>query len=632
MHNSKKHSMLTLVSAGVLLGILNTANCKPVHADTLNSPTTNTNNVQNQNTTDQTQNFSSNDSASVTNADQTSDSTQTSTQASDLQLTDEAKKALADVDIDEYSLNQDQIEKINQINFNDINIDTGTQWTYDQFRGTANKMIDQDKQYRVPYFNAKKIKNMPATYTKDAQTGKKTKLDVWDSWPIQDEKTGHVVNYKGYQLAIAMMGQPKHNDSHIYLLYNKYGDNKLSHWKTAGPIFGFKGTPLDQEWSGSATVNSDGTIQLFYTDVDTRKGDNHQKISTANLVLKIDKKGRLKIAKVRNRHELFEGDGYHYQTYKQWKSTNKGADNIAMRDAHVINVDGDRYLVFEASTGTENYQGEDQIYNWQNYGGSDQENLDDFLKINSDDDMKSRASWANAAIGILRLDDNENNPSVEEVMIPLITSPMVSDEIERPNIVPMNGRYYLFATTRLNHGTNDALWRKANRVVGDNVTMLGWVSDHLTYGYEPLNGDATVLTASVPFNWRTGTYSYYAVPFAGSDDQVLITSYMTNRGYAAGKGKRATWAPSFLLRINPDDTTEVEDVVTNQGDWIYDESSRNDKMLATSLAGARLKGEPDPDVTGELHKIPLKKKHHKKTSKKKAHHSKKHVAKKQHRR
>ena len=35
-----------------------------------------------------------------------------------------------------------------------------------------------------------------------------------------------------------------------------------------------------------------------------------------------------------------------------------------MRDAHVIEVDGQRYLVFEASTGTENYQGEDQIYNW----------------------------------------------------------------------------------------------------------------------------------------------------------------------------------------------------------------------------------------------------------------------------
>lgn len=84
-----------------------------------------------------------------------------------------------------------------------------------------------------------------------------------------------------------MMGIPNQNDAHIYLLYNKYNDNNLDHWRCAGPIFGYKATPKNQEWSGSATVNKDGSIQLFYTDVDTREGTNHQKISTVNLNLRL---------------------------------------------------------------------------------------------------------------------------------------------------------------------------------------------------------------------------------------------------------------------------------------------------------------------------------------------------------
>ena len=489
-------------------------------------------------------------------------------------------------------LTEVQLKEVRKLNFNDLDKDTSTRWTYDQYAGVAKKMIDQDAQYRVPYFNAKKIKNMPATVTRDAQTGKVAELEIWDSWPVQDAKTGRVVNYKGYQLMIAMMGIPNQNDAHIYLLYNKYNDNNLNHWKCAGPIFGFNAKPTDQEWSGSATVNKDGSIQLFYADVDTRENTNHQKIATVNLKLKVNKKkNTISIAKRSHRHVLFQGDGYHYQTYKQWKSTNKGADNVAMRDAHVISVGGQRYLIFEASTGSNNYQGENQVYNWKNYGGTPKQSLQNFLKVTANDDMKSRATWSNAAIGIIRLTKNENNPKVAEVLPPLVNSLMVSDEIERPNIIPMNGKYYLFATTRLNRGTGDDLWQQADAKVGDNVAMLGWVSDHLTYGYRPLNGDAAVLVASVPFNWRTSTYSYYAVPVKGNKKEVLVTSYMTNRGFASGPNKRSTMAPAFLVRIDGD-TTKVENIATAQGDWVYDKKSKRKSMIAKNIRGAHLKGEP----------------------------------------
>lgn len=155
----------------------------------------------------------------------------------------------------------------------------------------------------------------------------------------------------------------------------------------------------------------------------------------------------------------------------------------------------------------------------------------------------------------------------------------------------MNGKYYLFTTIRLNRGAGNDLWKKADAEIGDNVAMLGWVSDYLTYGYKPLNGDAAVLVASVPFNWRTSTYSYYAVPIKGSKNEVLITLYMTNRGFASGPNKRSTWAPSFLVKIDGD-TTKVEQVATNQGDWVYDKKSKRNSMLVSDIADAHLDGEP----------------------------------------
>lgn len=109
----------------------------------------------------------------------------------------------------------------------------------------------------------------------------------------------------------------------------------------------------------------------------------------------------------------------------------------------------------------------------------------------------------------------------------------------------------------------------------------------LTYGYKPLNGDAAVLVASVPFNRN----SYYAVPVKGKSNEVLVTSYMTNRGFASGPNKCSTMAPAFLVKINSD-TTKAENVAPAQGDWVYNKSSKRKLMIAKSISGAHLKGEP----------------------------------------
>lgn len=514
-------------------------------------------------------------------------------------LKPEAAQAVKNAGINPKTLTDEQKLALNRVDYSHKDETGATKMTYSDFQKIAETLVTKDSRYAIPYFNAKEIKNMPAAYTKDAQTGKIEHLDVWDSWPIQESKIGYVANWNGYQLAVAMMGMQGYNDNHIYLLYNKYGDNNLANWKNAGPIFGYNATDLLQQWSGSAIVNKDGSIQLFYTKVDTSDKTNNQKIASATLYLTIEN-GEVKISKIANDHVVFEGDGINYQTYEQWHKTNTGADNVAMRDAHVIEDEaGNRYLIFEASTGKQEYQGLDQIYNWNNYGGDDAYKIKSLFRLLANHDMESRASWANAAIGILRLDNNETNPQVAQVYKPLLTANMVSDEIERPDIVKLGDKYYLFAATRLNRGSNDDAWMAADKAVGDNVAMIGYVSESLTGGFKPLNESGVVLTASVPANWRTATYSYYAVPIQGQSDKVLITSYITNRNHVAGNDYESTWAPSFLLQINPDGTTKVLAKTTNQGDWIWDETSENDNMLGDETTAA-LPGEKNKPINWDL--------------------------------
>ena len=511
------------------------------------------------------------------------------TQANLKKLNHEAAKAVQNAKIDAGSLTDEQINELNKINFSK-SAEKSEKLTFNDLEEIGNAIVKQDPQYAVPYFNAKEIKNMPASYTVDAQTGKMAHLDVWDSWPVQDPVTGYVSNYKGYQLVIAMMGIPNspNGDNHIYLLYNKYGDNDFSHWRNAGSIFGTNENNVYQEWSGSAIVNDNGTIQLFFTSNDTSDYKlNDQRLATATLNLDVDDNG-VSIKSVDNYHVLFEGDGFHYQTYEQFANgKDRKNDDYCLRDPHVVQLEnGDRYLVFEANTGTEDYQSDDQIYNWANYGGNDAFNIKSFFKLLNNKEDRELAGLANGALGILKLNNDQTNPKVEEVYSPLVSTLMASDEVERPNVVKLGDKYYLFSVTRVSRGSDRELTAKDNTIVGDNVAMIGYVSDNLMGKYKPLNNSGVVLTASVPANWRTATYSYYAVPVEGHPDQVLITSYMSNKDFASGEGNYATWAPSYIVQINPDDTTTVLARATNQGDWVWDDSSRNDNMLGVLKEGA----------------------------------------------
>ncbi|KRM17302.1 levansucrase [Ligilactobacillus hayakitensis DSM 18933 = JCM 14209] len=523
------------------------------------------------------------------------------------QLTTTAKQVAAAAKLVLKDITPDQIKVLNKI-YTDDQTNVGTRFTHDHLASIVDKFLKGDSSYTIPYTKAKAVVNMPAMQNvKDAKTGEIANLEIWDSWPVQDARTGLVQNWNGYQLVVAMAGEPHKSDDHLYLLYSKYGDNDFNNWKVAGSIFGY-GLPAGTgHWSGSATVNSDGSVQLFYTNVTWTNNTNYQRLATLTMNLGIDG-DRVYIKNTENDHELFNGDGYYYQNFQQWLDDKSGVDNFQLRDPHIFeDADGSRYLVFESATGSIDYQGENQVYNWDNYGGTAKDNLQRIITLSNKNKSLKLASVANGVLGLIKLDNNEKNPSVAKVYRPLVSALSVSDELERPVIFDINGKYYLFTATRLNRTFDVDSNNEVKAAIGDNVGMLGYVADSIDGEFKPLNGDGLVLATQVSANSRTATYSYFAVKINPDNIKdktvtingqtydkdyfvnhfVLVTAYMSNRGEAAGKDLDSTLAPSFLLKLNDDGTTQVvAKSLTDQGVWDWNEDSTNPSYFGTKASSS----------------------------------------------
>lgn len=535
-------------------------------------------------------------------------------------LNDTGKKIVAAALREGSTLDMDKLTdtQIAALNKMLLNKTEDNQYTLKDYDSITKKIVERDSSSQIPLFKGEKMVNMPGlAKVKDAETGEEATMDIWDSWPVQDPETGYVQNWNGYQLAVAMMGIPHKSDSHLYLLYNKYGDNNFANWKVAGSIFGYNNDPKTGQWSGSAMLNADGSIQLFYANVLAQESNN-QRVATITVNIGENADG-VYIKNTENDHILFIGDGTVYQNYEQWKnSENRGANNPQMRDGHVFkDSDGTYYLAFEAATGDlgDDPEGADNLYDWSRYGGNAAYNVSELFKLLNSTDMKTRAAVSNSAIGLLKLDMSDpKNPKVatdengKQVLYkPLVKTVLSGDEIERPDLIKLNGKYYLFVDARVNHASDTDFAVQTNIAVGDNVTMLGFVSDKVDGDYIPLNGDSLVLGASVPSTWRTATYSYYVVkinPTNLKSDKitvngvtydkdyfvnhvVLINSYMGNRGEIAGKGLNSTLGPSFLVLVDGDKTTVLANSVTDQGVWDWNENSPKPELAAASLKEAK---------------------------------------------
>lgn len=422
-------------------------------------------------------------------------------------------------------------------------------------------------QFEVPAFDASSIKNIPSAKGYD-KNGNLINLDVWDSWPLQNAD-GTAANYHGYHIVFALAGDPKNgNDTSIYLFYQKVGDTSLDSWKNAGRVFkdSDKYVPDDpflkyqtQEWSGSATLTQDGQVRLFYTDFsgapeDGGTGWGKQTITTAQVNLSEPDSSTIHVDGVSDHKSIFDGDSKTYQNIQQFidEGAYNSGDNATLRDPHYVEDHGHKYLVFEANTGTEDgYQGEDQLNNRAYYGGS----YRFFIQQRNallQSPKKQLATLANGALGIIELNSDY---TLKKVMKPLITSNTITDEIERANVFKKNGKWYLFTDSRGAKMTIDG--------IGDqDIYMLGFVSGSLTGPYKPLNKTGLVLHMNLDPSDLTFTYSHFAIP-QSSGNNVVITSYMTNRGFFADHN--ATFAPSFLLHLQGSKSSVVPNSILNQG-------------------------------------------------------------------
>lgn len=202
--------------------------------------------------------------------------------------------------------------------------------------------------------------------------------------------------------------------------------------------------------------------------------------------------------------------------------TNSSVNNPQLRDAHIFkDSDGTYYIAFETATGDLGDEAESstRIYEWGRYGGNATYNLSELLKLVNNDTLSQRAAVANGAIGLLKLDMSDpKNPQVATdengkllLYQPLVKTVLSGDEVERPDLIKLNGKYYLFTDGRLTRATDTVCWLKLIVQLVIMSLCLALFLDRVDGGFVPLNGDGLVIGASVPSSWRTATYSYYVV-------------------------------------------------------------------------------------------------------------------------
>lgn len=430
---------------------------------------------------------------------------------------------------------------------------------------------EKNSQYRMPNFNADEIANIPSA-KRNSDSEAPIDLDVWDSWPLQNPD-GTVAEYNGYHVVFALAGKPRTNETFIYMFYQKIGETSIDSWKNAGRVF----TDADkfnandpilkhqtEEWSGSAAL-IDNKIRLFYTDFSGSMalggtGDSKQTLTTAQVNVGLQDES-LTIDGVQDHKSIFDGDGKIYQNVSQFHDEGmfSSGDNHTLRDPHYVEDNGRKYLVFEGNTGSDNgYHGDLSLYNKAFYGGDDYYFQSEFQRIMSSP-KKKLATLANGALGIIEINDDF---TLKKVMNPLITSNLVTDEIERANVFKLKDKWYLFTDTR---GAKMGV----DNISPNMIYMLGYVSDSLTGPYTPLNDTGLVIASDEDFNSRTFTYSHYALlPKNPNDNNVVVTSYMTNRG--ASSINHSTFAPSFLLNIDGDKTYVRQHDILEQGQLTTD--------------------------------------------------------------
>ena len=315
---------------------------------------------------------------------------------------------------------------------------------------------------------------------------------VWDSWFVMTE-AGQIASVKGFQVLIALVRPVEDNESanaRIAYFYSADGE----HYTPGGFLFESKLYDDCQEWSGSTVLRNDGRLQTFYTLAQSVELNGNwqtrQRFATALQTLS-STGGKLIISAPTYHDVLAEPDGVYYETAEQASlreshyptahDRSLGSDqseNSCFRDPHKY-VDphtGKHYLLFEANTATALCPAGSVRRDY--IGGEDFE--PDYQP--TIDDLK-----ANGCVGVLELQDEDCTHG--EFLPPWLTANLVTDEIERINIIDHDNHVYLFV---VGHGNKNTLVTHYP-ALSNRDYLLGFRADRFLGPLTPLNDSGVVV-------------------------------------------------------------------------------------------------------------------------------------------
>lgn len=368
--------------------------------------------------------------------------------------------------------------KIKNYNNNDIQT---SHWTVE-----AARKIKETTSNRQPAFDLDELEALMEGY------------QMWDNWAVRDEE-GNLASVFGHKVLIALV-RPRDADfsagERIAYFYAKDG----IHYKLGGLLFGDKQLYDGiREWSGSTILRDDGKIQTFYTVSCGAEVEGVwqtvQRFATAIQTPALDEDGVLSISSPIH-HKLLGGacepDGQLYETPAQASIREKampsahsrlvGSDqteNNCFRDPFYYKhpKTGKSYIIFEGNTGAAfNPAGlvADAFVGKRNVSRSGFAPTPDMLK-------------ANGCIGVIELTDADYTYGIFRK--PLITSNLVTDEIERINAFHKDGKFYLFCC---GHGNKNAL-NEENPDLVNRDYMIGFVGRDFGEKMTPLNESGIVV-------------------------------------------------------------------------------------------------------------------------------------------
>ncbi|WLR51200.1 glycoside hydrolase family 68 protein [Bacillus tianshenii] len=364
---------------------------------------------------------------------------------------------------------------------------------------------------------------------------------VWDSWPLRNED-GSVAKVKGNYVLFALTAPDdvlpgkRHDIAQIRYYYSKNGKD----WKLGGPAFDKEDAFGSRQWAGSAMLDDNGKIHLFYTATGRKDDDKltyEQRLAKASGEINVNKSG-VHLENWGEHKIILKPKGKYYQTMEQ----SEGGIIYAFRDPWFYKdpKTGKEYILFE---GNSPGKASEQTCQPHNIGD------EDYRQNHTAPDGSAQYN-GNVGIAVAE-DDSMNN---WEMLPPLLEADCVNQQLERPHIVNKGGQYYLFVDS---HKFTFAPGLKG--VDG----LYGFTSDRLDGDYKPLNESGLVIAN--PKNNPFQAYSWIVLP---NGKVISFINYFDLNGVSLKDvGSQSeqfqydhfggTLAPTLKLSIHGDETQIV---------------------------------------------------------------------------